>query len=490
MAVGMDVVLAGCTLIFAVYSVTAELPRKKFEYKLSLKGPHLIQSDGSIPFWTHGGNAIASDQSIRVTPSLRSQKGWVWSKNTNPHEHWEVEATFRISGRGRVGADGLAIWYTTQQGMDGPVFGGKDQWNGLGVFFDSFDNDGQHNNPYVMVMLNDGTKQYDHNSDGQHQQLGGCLRDFRNKPFPVKAKIEYYKNALTLSIHNGMTNNKDDYEICVRAENVNLPRNGYFGVSAATGGLADDHDLVSFITHSMTVPVTGAQPEGKVSPEDKKKFETEFDEYWEKLQKAQEEYKQQHPDKAREMEESQAYEGAYERELRMIFEGQNGIHRVMNELHRKVDELIGRQASIESQLSARVGTPQYQQQGQPAQLPASDGMRRHEVDSLLNSQRDVSNMINDVKFLVSDIQKRSAQAQGPGGGDPFASQQLLHQIRDNMNELKTDLLSRPNQGCPPVQGGSCLTPAYFFIFMGAQLAMMIGYIVYRNSKEAAAKKFY
>ncbi|XP_013408224.1 protein ERGIC-53 isoform X2 [Lingula anatina] len=257
MAVGMDVVLAGCTLIFAVYSVTAELPRKKFEYKLSLKGPHLIQSDGSIPFWTHGGNAIASDQSIRVTPSLRSQKGWVWSKNTNPHEHWEVEATFRISGRGRVGADGLAIWYTTQQGMDGPVFGGKDQWNGLGVFFDSFDNDGQHNNPYVMVMLNDGTKQYDHNSDGQHQQLGGCLRDFRNKPFPVKAKIEYYKNALTLSIHNGMTNNKDDYEICVRAENVNLPRNGYFGVSAATGGLADDHDLVSFITHSLTVPVTG-----------------------------------------------------------------------------------------------------------------------------------------------------------------------------------------------------------------------------------------
>lgn len=44
-------------------------------------------------------------------------------------------------------------------------------------------------------------------------------------------------------IHNGMTNNDKDYEICMRAENVHLPPSGHFGVSAATGGLADDHDV-------------------------------------------------------------------------------------------------------------------------------------------------------------------------------------------------------------------------------------------------------
>lgn len=27
--------------------------------------------------------------------------------------------------------------------MTGPVFGSRDMWNGLGVFFDSFDNDAQ-----------------------------------------------------------------------------------------------------------------------------------------------------------------------------------------------------------------------------------------------------------------------------------------------------------------------------------------------------------
>lgn len=42
------------------------------------------------------------------------------------------------------------------------MFGASDQWTGLGVFFDSFDNDNKHNNPYIMAVLNDGTKKFDH----------------------------------------------------------------------------------------------------------------------------------------------------------------------------------------------------------------------------------------------------------------------------------------------------------------------------------------
>ena len=58
------------------------------------------------------------------------------------------------------------------------------------------------------------------------------------------SKIEYFKNTLTVLIHNGMSNNEKDFELCIRSENVVLPKNGYFGVSAATGGLADDHDVL------------------------------------------------------------------------------------------------------------------------------------------------------------------------------------------------------------------------------------------------------
>ena len=28
----------------------------KFQYKLSFKGPHMMDSSGNLPFWTHGGS--------------------------------------------------------------------------------------------------------------------------------------------------------------------------------------------------------------------------------------------------------------------------------------------------------------------------------------------------------------------------------------------------------------------------------------------------
>lgn len=56
-----------------------------------------------------------------------------------------------------------AFWYTESKGAyDGQVFGSSDKWVGLGIFFDSFDNDNKHNNPYIMAVVNDGTREFDH----------------------------------------------------------------------------------------------------------------------------------------------------------------------------------------------------------------------------------------------------------------------------------------------------------------------------------------
>ena len=203
-----------------------------------------------------------------------------------------------MTGRGRIGADGLAFWYTDQKGdYNGNVFGSSDKWNGLGIFFDSFDNDNQHNNPYIMAVLNDGTKLFDHTNDGKTQQLSGCLRDFRNKPFPTRAKIEYYNGILTVLFHNGMTINNEDYEMCLRADGVILPKNGYFGISAATGGLADDHDVFQFLTHSLHVPGTMDEHVKKV--EDSEKLKKEYEEYQKKLDKEKEDYHQKHPNEVK-----------------------------------------------------------------------------------------------------------------------------------------------------------------------------------------------
>lgn len=52
-------------------------------------------------------DAIPSADQIRITTSLKSQKGSVWTKTKSIFEYWEVEVTFRVTGRGRIGADGL-----------------------------------------------------------------------------------------------------------------------------------------------------------------------------------------------------------------------------------------------------------------------------------------------------------------------------------------------------------------------------------------------
>lgn len=482
--------------IFAFHYTSAEVPHKRFEYKYSFKGPYLAQKDGSVPFWTYGGSAIASEESVRITPSLRSKKGYIWAKNKTDFDWWEIEVVFRVTGRGRIGADGLAIWFTEEQGQEGPVFGSSDRWRGLGIFLDSFDNDNKHNNPYIMAMLNDGQISYDHQNDGVNQQLAGCLRDYRNKPFPVRAKVEYYRNTLTLMFHNGMTDSEQDFEICFRADNVYLPVRGYFGLSAATGGLADDHDILKFLTSSLLTPEAYQQQlqQPAISETEKERLAREFEEYRQKLEQQKEEYQKQHPDQVRGQTAEEWYESQQQEELRQIFTGQSRMYEMIRELHRKMDEIIGRQERTLSMISSvQPGVGQAASQGGAAAPVMMDTIRRHEVDAILNNQRDVANTVREIKTVVSEVHRRSTGTgapPAPGGGIDLHT--FANEMRENLNIVKRDLsgiATKPVPQCP-TQTSSCLSTTVFLTFAAIQLILTVGYLVYRDNREAQAKKFY
>lgn len=83
------------------------------------QGPYLAQKDGAVPFWEYEGNAIGSEDMVRITPSLRSKRGAIWSKVRTSFDWWEVELWLRVTGRGRLGADGIAFWYTENKTPDG-----------------------------------------------------------------------------------------------------------------------------------------------------------------------------------------------------------------------------------------------------------------------------------------------------------------------------------------------------------------------------------
>ena len=56
------------------------------------------------------------------------------------------------------------------------------------------------------------------------------------------------------------------------------------------------------------------------------------------------------------------FESMDERQLKMIFDGQTAIHQTMRELHRKLDEVVGRQERTMSQISL-MGTGSVQPSG-------------------------------------------------------------------------------------------------------------------------------
>lgn len=484
-----------------------DAPHKRFEYKYSFKGPYLAQKDGAVPFWEYEGNTIASEDMVRITPSLRSKRGAIWSKLKSTFEWWEVELWVRVTGRGRLGADGIAFWFTENRTPEGPVFGAADQWRGLGIFFDSFDNDAKGNNPYIMAMINDGTKLYDHQTDGSNQQVAGCLRDFRNKPFPVRAKIEYYRNVLTVMFHSGNSNNDEEYELCLRAENVILPQFGYFGLSAATGGLADDHDALKLLTYSVHVPGTNQAPVGgqpAIAQADQIKIDSQYEDFKTKLEKQKEEYFKSHPEEAKKFHDKEQltpdheYESLGERELQQIFDGQSQMYEALKSLNRKLDEILGRQERTLSMISSvgvggGHGAPAQGGQGFAGPLP----IQRHEVEALLGSQREVLQSSRDIRTAVLN-QQAVPIASGGGQVNPLQSQ-LLTEIREGINILRKEMThvgqkvieqsqQAPLINCPSTP--SCVSPTLFVILLGIHLLLTLGYLVVRGGKDSAAKKFY
>ncbi len=60
--------------------------------------------------------------------------------------NWEMVLHFHVHGQGKnLFGDGFAVWYTKEHGELGHVFGNRDLYTGLGVFFDTYSNqNGEH----------------------------------------------------------------------------------------------------------------------------------------------------------------------------------------------------------------------------------------------------------------------------------------------------------------------------------------------------------
>ncbi|KAI1333490.1 concanavalin A-like lectin/glucanase domain-containing protein [Xylariaceae sp. FL0016] len=212
----------------------------------TLKQPYL-DSDMSSRWYDFGGDTIIrTDSYIRLSSDRPSQNGWLFSRVPLTATNWEIEVEFKIHGKNQLFGDGFAMWLIKERGQIGPVFGHADNFEGLGIFVDTYKNNRPGVVfPFVMAMFGDGKTTYNKDNDGKETEFAGCsARGIRNSNIPTKLKLTYFQDkSLKLELQY---KTEGEWQLCFETnEPPAIPPVTYLGFSAETGELSDNHDIVS-----------------------------------------------------------------------------------------------------------------------------------------------------------------------------------------------------------------------------------------------------
>ena len=104
-------------------------------------------------------------------------------------------------------------------------------------------------------------------------------------------------------------------------------------------------------------------------------------------------------------------------------------------------------------------------------------------------------MVSDIQGKAGQLLTRgtgTAQQVGGGGGGAFENEKMLREMREGLNGLKRDFSQTAQQiaSSPCPQSGNCVSTTVLVSLLLVQLIILISFMVYRDGKEKAAKKYY
>jgi hypothetical protein len=193
-----------------------------------------------------------------------------------------VEVEFRVHSRGHFGGEGFCAWLISAADIDpsnsqrsdslnGPIFGLRDDFDGYGICIDVYDNDNKRNNPSVFVLNQDkksGEKlSFDHDTDFENAMWKSlpnvfpamftkdavkysaykCVADVRNGQMPSKLLFRVLHNILHVYVDSSAAG----YKYCFAVMMDRDTRDYHLAFSAATGQVADNHDINSISTRYL-----------------------------------------------------------------------------------------------------------------------------------------------------------------------------------------------------------------------------------------------
>jgi len=248
---------------------------EEYSFRAPLTDINPFTGQRQIANWDLGGTAVAHRSFVRLTAEAQGSKGWMTSQQPLSLSEWSAMMELRASGHSaHLYGDGLAIWLVkASDHIEGPVFGREDKWNGLGIFFDTFqnvDHSHHHKHPYIYAMMNDGTKPYIPDAEttadnvknqalpGAHEN-SGCSYEFRyaedREDVTVlnhtRVHMVYRNKILKIRLQQTSSGVAKEWFQCIDMKDVEVPSPAFFGISAATGDLVDNHDIVQFIVRPL-----------------------------------------------------------------------------------------------------------------------------------------------------------------------------------------------------------------------------------------------
>ncbi|KAK9380154.1 legume-like lectin family-domain-containing protein [Kockiozyma suomiensis] len=216
------------------------VPMKTF----TLQAPFLHDSLHSRWYDFGGDTLVRTDKYVRLTSDRPGQIGFLSSRLPLTAVNFEIIFEFKISGKGNLYGDGMAVWLTKDRSASGPVFGGPDNFEGLGIFIDTYKNNRPGVTfPYIMLMHGDGHTSYSKSDDGKSNEIAGCsARGLHNANQDTRMRITYVKgDFLRVDLQY---KEPEKWTQCFRISNPpDLPQTAYLSFSAETGELSENHDI-------------------------------------------------------------------------------------------------------------------------------------------------------------------------------------------------------------------------------------------------------
>ncbi|EDK43679.1 conserved hypothetical protein [Lodderomyces elongisporus NRRL YB-4239] len=224
-----------------------------------LSRPFLDESQFHVKNWDLKGNTmVRNNDFIRLTSNAPHLALNMFSKMPIEADSFEMELTFHIHNdevkHGLVG-DGLAVWFLDKPSEVGEIFGIRNKFTGLGIMMDTYKNGKRGSFPFINLMLGDGKTFYNKGTDGYETRLAGCYAKEILNPLSKETKMRliYMKNGY-LSIDFNYFGRHEDWQNCVTLTDVKLPHIKYLGLSANTGQLYENVDIIENKIYALYKP--------------------------------------------------------------------------------------------------------------------------------------------------------------------------------------------------------------------------------------------